>query len=104
MTGRLKELIKVQGHQVAPTELEEIIRNYDKVQDAAVIGVKHDQYGEVPKAFVVVKPNMNISEDEVKAFVAKHVTKHKQLGYVQIVESIPKSPTGKILRRILQQM
>lgn len=97
-------MIKVKGYQVAPTELEEIIRGYDKVQDVAVVGVAHDKYGEIPKAFVVPKPGMKIDENELKQFVAKYVSKYKQLGYVQIVESIPKSISGKILRKELQKM
>ncbi|XP_020294512.1 4-coumarate--CoA ligase 1-like isoform X2 [Pseudomyrmex gracilis] len=102
--ARLKELIKVKGHQVAPIELEEIIRGHDKVQDVAVIGVAHDKYGEIPKAFVVPKPGAKIDENELKHFVAKHVSKYKQLGYVQIVESIPKTMSGKILRKELRKM
>lgn len=104
MKGRCKELIKVKGLQVAPTELEEVIRAYDKIQDVGVIGVPHDKYGEIPKAFVVPKPGMKINEDELKNFVAERVAKFKQLGYVQVVESIPKTATGKILRKELHNM
>ncbi|EFN75708.1 4-coumarate--CoA ligase 1, partial [Harpegnathos saltator] len=102
--GRCKEMIKVKGFQVAPAELEEVIRIYNKIQDVAVIGVPHDKFGEIPKAFVVPKPGMKIDEDELKKFVAEHVAKFKQLGYVQIVESIPKSAVGKILRNELKKM
>lgn len=102
--ARSKELIKVKGLQVAPTELEEVIRAYDKIQDVAVIGVPHDKYGEIPKAFVVPKPGIKIDEKELKKFVAERVAKFKQLGHVQIVESIPKSGAGKILRKELKKM
>lgn len=102
--GRLKEIIKVKGYQVAPTELEEIIRNYENVQDVAVVGVAHDDYGEIPKAFVVPKPGKQINENQLKEFVAKHVAKYKRLGYIQIIESIPKTASGKILRRELQNL
>lgn len=104
MQGRLKELIKVKGLQVSPTELEEVIRAYDKIQDVAVIGVPHDKYGEIPKAFVVPKPKMQINEDELKKFVAERTTKYKHLGYVQVIESIPKTASGKILRKELKNM
>ncbi|XP_012227367.2 uncharacterized protein [Linepithema humile] len=104
VTGRLKEMIKVKGHQVTPTELEEVIRGYDKILDVAVIGVPHDKYGEIPKAFVVPKPGINIHENEIKEFVAKRVAKIKHLGYVQILENIPKTASGKILRKDLQKL
>lgn len=102
--GRSKELIKVKGHQVAPTELEEVIRHYDNIKDIAVIGVAHEDYGEIPKAFVVLKSGVKINENELKEFVAKRVAKYKQLGYVQVIESIPKSASGKILRRELENL
>ncbi|RLU20177.1 hypothetical protein DMN91_006784 [Ooceraea biroi] len=104
ITGRLKEIIKVNGYQVAPAELEEIIRKCDKVKDVAVIGVAHDKYGEIPKAFIVPVSKENISEDEIKKIVANRVTKYKQLGYVQFITSIPKSASGKILRRELERL
>ncbi|KYM88422.1 putative 4-coumarate--CoA ligase 3 [Atta colombica] len=102
--GRSKELIKVKGYQVAPTELEEVIRHYDNIEDVAVIGVTHENYGEIPKAFVVPKSGIKINENKLKKFVAKHVAKYKQLGYVQVIESIPKSAAGKILRKELKNL
>ncbi|KAK0093961.1 hypothetical protein PV326_012231 [Microctonus aethiopoides] len=104
INGRLKELIKVQGHQVSPAELEDIIQGHENVADAAVIGVPHERYGEVPKAFVVAKPNVKINEQEIKDFVAKQVAKYKQLGKVVFIDVIPKSQAGKILRKDLQKM
>ncbi|XP_034941449.1 4-coumarate--CoA ligase 1-like [Chelonus insularis] len=102
--GRLKELIKVQGYQVAPAELEDVILGHEKVADVAVIGVPHERYGEIPKAFIVPKPNMRIDEQELKEFVAKRVAKYKHLGHITITDTIPKSPAGKILRRELQKI
>ncbi|XP_011692595.1 PREDICTED: probable 4-coumarate--CoA ligase 3 isoform X2 [Wasmannia auropunctata] len=102
--GRLKEMIKVKGYQVAPTELEEVIRNYDNIQDVAVVGVAHDNYGEIPKAFIVPKSGVKINENELKKFVAERVAKYKQLGYIQVIGSIPKNISGKILRRELQNL
>ncbi|XP_071626947.1 uncharacterized protein [Temnothorax longispinosus] len=102
--GRLKEMIKVKGYQVAPIELEEVIRNYHDVQDVAVIGVAHDNYGEIPKAFVVPKSGVKINENDLKKFVAERVAKYKRLGYIQVIESIPKTISGKILRKELKNM
>ncbi|KAK5649623.1 hypothetical protein RI129_000652 [Pyrocoelia pectoralis] len=102
ITGRLKEIIKVKGFQVAPAELEELIRQHPDVEDVAVIGVPHHLFGESPKAFVVRKRDSNVTTFEIEEFVKKNVVKYKQLsGGVVFTESIPKSPSGKILRKLL---
>ena len=104
ITDRLKELIKVKGFQVPPAELENILKNHPKILDAGVVGVLDKKYGELPRAFVVLKPNQEITEDEIKEFVAKQVADYKRLdGGVQFIESIPKNATGKIMRRILKE-
>ncbi|XP_012284962.1 4-coumarate--CoA ligase 1 [Orussus abietinus] len=102
--GRLKELIKVKGLQVAPAELEELMRGHDKIEDVAVIGVEHKNYGEIPKAFVVLKAGAKVTEDEIKDYVAQRVGKYKQLGDVQFTNKIPKSAAGKILRKELVKL
>lgn len=109
ITDRLKELIKVSGYQVAPAELEEILRGHPAISDAAVIGVPHARSGEAPKAFVVLKPTAKgeggaaITAKDIETFVGDKVAKHKQLmGGVHFLNSIPKNPSGKILRRELK--
>ena len=103
ITDRLKELIKVKGFQVAPAELEALLQNHPKIADAAVIGVPNERLGEAPKAFVVRK-DPNVTEDEIVNYVASKVAKHKHLvGGVEFIEAVPKSPSGKILRRVLRQ-
>jgi acyl-CoA synthetase (AMP-forming)/AMP-acid ligase II len=88
--------------QVAPAELEEILRSHPDIDDAAVIGVPDKRAGELPRAFVVPK-RPKISEEDVKKFVAEKVSEYKQLkGGVEFLTSIPKSPSGKILRRVLK--
>lgn len=105
ISDRLKELIKVNAYQVAPAEIEGILRDHPDILDAAVIGIKHPKCGEVPRAFIVRRPKSNISEEEVQQFVAKQVIKYKQLtGGVQFVDQIPKTPTGKILRREIKRI
>ncbi|XP_023708323.1 4-coumarate--CoA ligase 1 isoform X3 [Cryptotermes secundus] len=102
VVDRLKELIKVKGFQVAPAELEEILRSHPDIDDAAVIGVPDERAGEVPRAFVVPKRSQ-ISEEDVKKYVAEKVSEYKQLkGGVKFLTSVPKSPSGKILRRLLK--
>jgi acyl-CoA synthetase (AMP-forming)/AMP-acid ligase II len=104
IVDRYKELIKVKGLQVAPAELEDILRSHPGIADAAVIGVPNDRSGEVPKAFIVAR-EPKLTEDDVKKFVAEKVSEHKHLtGGVQFVTSVPKTPSGKILRRNLKEM
>lgn len=103
ITDRLKELIKVKGFQVPPAELEELLRDHPKVADAAVIGIPHPVNGEVPRAFVVAKNGTPVTEKELQEFVAGKVASYKRLdGGVEFMDAIPKSATGKILRRELK--
>lgn len=108
IVDRLKELIKVKGHQVAPAELEAHLLSHPSVDDCAVIAVPHDRDGEVPKAFVVTPKSMASRKDEdIAAEITKHVQDHKAhykwlKGGIEFVDEIPKSPSGKILRRLLR--
>lgn len=96
---RLKELIKVKGFQVAPAELESVLLKHPKIADVAVIPVPDEDSGEVPKAIVVSKSPL--TADEVMEFLLPHVAHYKRVRHVEFVDAIPKSPSGKILRRIL---
>jgi acyl-CoA synthetase (AMP-forming)/AMP-acid ligase II len=99
IVDRLKELIKYKGYQVAPAELEALLLTHPAIADAAVIGVPDEEAGEAPKAFVVAKTQ--IAPDDVAAYVASHVAPYKRLRAVELLDEIPKSPSGKILRRVL---
>lgn len=90
--------------QVAPAELESVLRSHPAVQDAAVLGVPHPISGEVPKAFVITKDNQKPSEEELKEYVSKKVAVFKRIDEIQFVPSIPKTASGKILRRELKKM
>ncbi|KAL6429828.1 hypothetical protein ACFW04_007596 [Cataglyphis niger] len=79
ITDRIKELIKVKGFQVPPAELEALLRTHPDVNDAAVIGIPHAKYGEVPKAFIVVNKGKKPTEDDIKNFVKGKVSDYKQL-------------------------
>lgn len=103
VVDRLKELIKYKGMQVAPAELEAVLLTHDAIADAAVIGVADEEAGELPKAFVVLKPNRELSADDLMAWVAERVAPHKKIRRVEFVAQIPKSASGKILRRVLVQ-
>lgn len=87
-----------------PAELEALIRSFPAVEDAAVIGIPHQIQGESPRAYVVVKKDQKFVPEELENFVASKVAKYKLLtGGVTILESIPKNPSGKILRRQLKE-
>ena len=101
IVDRLKELIKFKGFQVAPAELEALLVTHDKIADAAVIPLPDEEAGEIPKAFVVPREGESISEEEVMEFVNSRVSTYKQVRQCEIVDEIPKSPSGKILRRLL---
>ena len=98
---RKKELIKYKGFQVPPAELEGILLEHPSVADAAVIGKQDLESGEIPKAFVVRRPDADVSGDELMQFVAGKVATFKQIREVEFIDAVPKNPSGKILRRIL---
>jgi len=100
---RLKELIKYNGLQVAPAELESHLLKHPDIADVAVIGVPDQRAGEVPRAYIVVKPGRNVSPQAVHTYLEDKVAPYKRLrGGVIFRDSIPKSTSGKILRRVLR--
>jgi len=99
IVDRVKELIKYKGYQIAPAELEALLLTHPEITDAAVIPHPDDEAGEVPKAFVVVSGGL--TAEDVSAFVAERVAPYKKVRAVELIEEIPKSPSGKILRRVL---
>jgi acyl-CoA synthetase (AMP-forming)/AMP-acid ligase II len=100
IVDRLKELIKYKGYQVAPAELESLLLTHPDVLDAAVIGVPHAEGGEAPKAFVVT--TRALDGGALMSWVAERVAPYKKVRAVEFVAEIPKSPSGKILRRQLR--
>jgi len=103
ITDRLKELIKYKGFQVAPAELEAVLLTHPDIADAAVIAISDEEAGEVPKAFVVRQPGSDLTAADVMAHVADEVATFKQVRSVEFVDEIPKSLSGKILRRVLRE-
>ena len=104
IVDRTKELIKYKGMQVAPAELEALLLTHPAVLDVAVVRRPDEEAGEVPKAFVVLKPDtasQATSADAIMAWVAERVAPHKRIRLLEFVNQIPKSPSGKILRRLL---
>jgi acyl-CoA synthetase (AMP-forming)/AMP-acid ligase II len=99
IVDRVKELIKYKGLQVAPAELEAVLLTHPRIRDAAVVRSPDAECGEVPKAFVV--SDGTLTPDDVMAFVAERVAPHKKVRRVEFIDAIPKSPSGKILRKVL---
>jgi acyl-CoA synthetase (AMP-forming)/AMP-acid ligase II len=104
VVDRTKELIKYKGLQVAPAELEALLLTHAAVLDVAVIRKADEEAGEVPLAYVVLKPDdasRGTSADALMAWVAERVAPHKRIRHVRFTDQIPTSPSGKVLRRVL---
>ncbi|MFD0441367.1 4-coumarate--CoA ligase family protein [Streptomyces chartreusis] len=104
IVDRLKELIKYKGYQVPPAELEALLLTHPAIIDTAVIGVTDDNGEEIPKAFVVRRPDTPLTADDVMEFVASRVSPYKKVRRVEFIDVIPKSPSGKILRKDLRTL
>jgi acyl-CoA synthetase (AMP-forming)/AMP-acid ligase II len=99
LLDRLKELIKVDAYQVAPAELEALLLEHPDVADAGVVGRPHPRHGEEPVAYVVGRPDLDVAA--VQAWLAERVAPYKRLAQVVVVDQLPRTPSGKLLRRHL---
>ncbi|XP_037050002.1 4-coumarate--CoA ligase 1-like [Bradysia coprophila] len=105
IVDRLKELIKYNANQVAPAELEALLLSNSKVKDCCVIGIPDEKAGELPFAYVVKQPGVQLTEKEIVQFVADNTSKVKRLrGGAKFVDEIPRNASGKILRRQMRDM
>ena len=102
VVDRLKELIKYKGFQVPPAELEAVLLRHPDVTDAAVIGLPDEEAGEIPVGYITLRPGTSSTPEEIQRFVASHVASYKQIRRLEVIEAIPKSAAGKILRRVLR--
>jgi len=102
IVDRIKELIKYKGFQVAPAELEALLITHPKITDVAVVGVPDPEAGEVPKAFVTTAPGQEVTLEEVQSLISANLVSYKQVRELATIEAIPKSSSGKILRRELR--
>ncbi|PYR84971.1 MAG: long-chain fatty acid--CoA ligase [Acidobacteria bacterium] len=101
ITGRKKDLIISAGENIYPREIEEILAQHPKVKEVAVIGVKDEIRGEVPKAFVIVRDGMSVEEKELRSFCRSNLANYKVPKYIELVADLPRTPTGKVLKRML---
>jgi acyl-CoA synthetase (AMP-forming)/AMP-acid ligase II len=102
LTDRSKEMIKVNGFQVAPAEVEEVLRSHPSVLDCAVFGLADERAGEVPVAVIQVDLDRPATAEEIQALVAGSLATYKQIRHVVFVDTIPRLPSGKVLRRTLR--
>lgn len=106
IVDRIKEMIKVKGIAVAPAELEDLLLGHPDVADCAVMGVKDDYAGERPKAYVVLREGLRKSEtigEALMQYVSEQKVRFKWVEEVEFVNAVPKSPSGKLLRRVLKE-
>ena len=104
IVDRLKELIKYKGYQVAPAELEAVLLGHPDIADAACSGVFDRDGEEIPKAYVVPQAGAELSAEDIMEYVGQRVAPYKKVRAVEFMEAIPKSATGKILRKDLKAM
>jgi acyl-CoA synthetase (AMP-forming)/AMP-acid ligase II len=103
LTDRSKEMIKVSGFQVAPAEIEAVLHGHPAVTDCAVFGVPDARAGEVPVAAVQLEAGSDVTTDDLERLVADALATYKRLRQVVVVDAIPRTPSGKVLRRTLRE-
>lgn len=101
IVDRLKELIKYKAYQVSPAELEHLLQSIPEIEDAAVIPYPDEEAGQIPMAYIVRKPGTNITGAQIMDLIAKQVAPYKKIRRVAFINSIPKNPAGKVLRKEL---
>jgi long-chain acyl-CoA synthetase len=99
---RKKDMLLVRGINVYPREIEEVLLSHPQIVECAVIGVKDEQRGEVPKAFIVLKEGTALTEREIRRYCMERLARYKIPRYIEFRKSLPKTPTGKILKRELR--
>lgn len=102
LTDRCKEMIKVSGFQVAPAEIEAVLHGHPAVVDCAVFGVPDERAGEVPVAAVQLESGSTVTPEELEQLVADTLATYKRLHRVVVVDAVPRTPSGKVLRRTLR--
>lgn len=103
IVDRKKDIIISGGENISSVEVEKIIQNHPAVFETVVIGVPDEEWGEVPKALVVLKPGMKASEQEILIFVGEYLAKYKVPKSVEFRNQLPKGGTGKILKKELRE-
>ena len=100
---RKKDMIICGGYNIYPIEIENLLYEHPKVLEASVVAVPDERLGEIPKAYIVLKPGETASEQEIMDYVKERLAAYKKLRAVEFLEALPRGPTGKILRRALRE-
>jgi acyl-CoA synthetase (AMP-forming)/AMP-acid ligase II len=103
LSGRAKDMIIRAGENISPEELEAVLRSYPKIEDVAVIGVPHPEWGEEPMAIVVCKSGETCATEEIMEFCRQKLASYKRPRQVEFVDELPRNPMGKVLKRVLRE-
>ncbi|MDZ7968361.1 MAG: long-chain fatty acid--CoA ligase [Nostoc sp. DedSLP03] len=103
IVDRLKDMINMSGFKVYPTEVENVIYQHSSVAEVAVYGVNDDYKGEIVHANIILKEGHVISEEQIIKFCSERMAKYKLPCNINFVDSLPKNPTGKVIKRVLRQ-
>jgi long-chain acyl-CoA synthetase len=103
IVDRKKEMIKYKGFSIAPAELEALLAEHPAVLDAAVISIPDEEAGELPIGFVVLRQAHSATPDDILAFVNGKLASYKKMHQIEFIDAIPKTPSGKILRRTIKE-
>ena len=103
LSGRAKDMIIRAGENISPEELEAVLRGYPKIEDVAIIGVAHPEWGEEPMAIVVCKPGETCATEEIMNFCRQKLASYKRPRRVEFVDELPRNPMGKVLKRVLRE-
>ncbi|MFC4355493.1 class I adenylate-forming enzyme family protein [Chryseomicrobium palamuruense] len=103
IVDRKKDMIIRGGENVYPVEVEEVLYQIPEVLEAAVVGVPHPVYGEVPKAYVVLKNDQHLTEEDVKTYCSKNIAKYKIPEEIDFLEELPRNASGKVLKNVLRE-
>jgi acyl-CoA synthetase (AMP-forming)/AMP-acid ligase II len=101
---RMKDMIVSGGENVYPAEIEKVIQEIPAVSDVAVIGIADDKWGETPKAYIVIQNGATITPEEIASFCRTKLAGYKVPRHIEIIEALPRNPTGKVLKQELRKM
>jgi long-chain acyl-CoA synthetase len=104
IVDRKKDMLIYRGQNIYPREIEEVLYNHPKIVECAVVGIKTAQKGEIPKAYIALKEGQTATEKEIKDYLKEKIANFKIPKYVQFMDELPKTPTGKILKKDLREL
>ncbi len=104
IVDRKKDMLLYRGQNIYPREIEEVLYNHPKIKECAVVGIKDVQKGEIPKAYIALQEGESSTEKEIKEYLKEKIANYKIPRYIKILDELPKTPTGKILKKDLREL